>query len=289
MVKVCSNGEASRDLVVTVRTLSDPKPLMDKLTHFVLSRLPRHHPAVYSHLSYGGPAVCREYCYRVVCGTSSFKHFRSAEEFTAFTVEHRVHVAVHLECEDTTALTFDADDLVDEGRLLPLRLPADAVARPLSVRECGKPWLERQLRQRWDLPSDVCCLIADYLEPEFVRRNVRNVGVSAVSPAYMLRLWREIVLSHESPSPTAAVAFNHCGEGYGRHPMLTLEAVEDDAEPLFNVDWRDELASEHHPARTKEEAVNMTVAEGFAWRTGVEDSHNFGEWRCPYSQCSLVN
>jgi hypothetical protein len=100
LLEVNSNGKESRDLVVIFETTHAiishcaRQLLMEALRDFVLSRLPRHHPAVFEYSSYGGMDQHREYQYNVVCGTGIRTNF--AQDDTS-TLTHRVVIAIHLE------------------------------------------------------------------------------------------------------------------------------------------------------------------------------------------------
>jgi hypothetical protein len=67
------------------------------------------------------------------------------------------------------------------------------------------------------------------------------------------------------------------GEGHGQHPMMQLQELGDDEaiEPLFVIDWKDELASKEHPAKTKEAAISTTGPQAFAWQIGFDASRRF--------------
>jgi len=289
MLQINSNGQASRDIVVIIDTTSElGEHLTAPLVDFVLSRLPRHHPAVFTYSSYGGfTDLHREYQYNVVFGTSTT--YRRAPDGTS-TYTHRVVVAIHLHhqfaIDDSPSLrmTNCDDTLVEDRDLFAANrppLPADTVARCLAANCCGKDWLARTLRCRWpDISGDVMDVIVHHLDsyPEFVQDNVDRIGVSAISPSAMTVFWHDILHSR-----TNGHGYTHAGLGRGVHRMQCLdeslnhlyEANYEDA--LFCVEWRHELANEHHPARTKEQALEAMNDEAmpFAWKRRTEGSKHF--------------
>jgi hypothetical protein len=299
MLKVTSNGKSTLDLVVVVRTKSDPRPLMDELAAFVLSRLPRDHPGVYHHDSGGG---WRDYHYNVVCGTSSMYDTKE------IAVAHKVYVAIHL---DMCALhtppalcSFSHEGVVVDGTYDVtdgiVALPADTVARCLSIHQCGKPWLTRILRKRWSVSNDVMDQIVHYLEPELVRTNVLNIGVSAVGSQNMADLWHWITQPDSaslSPHLTSNVTFNHRGLGPGRHPMMILDSLTTSKEaiehPLFCVNTEGEcvdgprtvtttkdhesedIGSTSEEEESEDDEFDADVLCGFGWITTADDSDSF--------------
>ena len=289
-LKAHSNNKASRDIVVVVQTWGDPKPLMEPIRDWVLSRLPKHHPAVYSYLSNAGECVlgvgnlAREYHYRCVSGTRSVP----SGEWHSGDSHNAVWVAVHLDeggVGSPMHMDFNTGLVgVDDTRAVvvannELPLPANVVMKCLSIQKCGKPWLNRMLGTKWSLPNDAMELVAHFLEPKIIRENVSLIAVSAVTPLFMSKLWREILLPNKYQN-----CFTHASLGYARAPMVELVATCSTAcaDCALCIDWRDELISGGHPAKTKEEAIDSTGEEpvGFHWQTKVERSRDFQgtEW-----------
>jgi hypothetical protein len=302
MLKVSSNGKSTLDLVVVVRTKSDPRALMHELAAFVLSRLPRDHPGVYRYSGEGW----RDYHYHVVCGTSSIKSFASVYDTQEIAVTHKVYVAIHLDTSHTppAICSFSDEGVVVDGTydvsdgIVPLS--ADTVAKCLSIHQCGKPWLTRILRKRWSVSNDVMDQIVHYLESDLVRMNVLDVGVSAVDSQYMAKLWREITqpgFAVGSTYMTSNITFNHRGLGPGRHPMMILdsfttsnEAIEN---PLFFVNLEGEcvdgprtvtttkdhesedIGSTSEEEESEDDEFNANELYGFGWITTADDSDSF--------------
>jgi hypothetical protein len=310
MPKVSSNGKSSLDLVVVVRTKSDPRALMHELAAFVLSRLPRDHPGVYRYSGEGW----RDYHYHVVCGTSSIKSFASVYDTQEIAVTHKVYVAIHLDTSHTppAICSFSDEGVVVDGTydvndgIVPLS--ADTVAKCLSIHQCGKPWLTRILRKRWSVSNDVMDQIVHYLESDLVRMNVLDVGVSAVDSQYMAKLWREITqpgFAVGSTYMTSNITFNHRGLGPGRHPMMILdwlcESNDKFEHPLFFVNSEGErvdgprtttMAKDHESEdigstseeeESEDDQFDATDMCRFAWIPIADKSHSFHgkEWQTP--------
>jgi hypothetical protein len=290
LLEVNSNGKESRDLVVIFETTHAiishcaRQLLMEALRDFVLSRLPRHHPAVFEYSSYGGMDQHREYQYNVVCGTGIRTNF--APDDTS-TLTHRVVIAIHLKRDSlicgAPSLRIVQNDhaLVDDRHLASNNrppLPADTVARCLAANHCGKPWLARTLQSKWPgLSSDMLDVIVRHLDcyPDLVQHNVRTIGVSAVPPTTMTLFWHDIL--HSRRDGDCDFEYSHHGLGRGRHPMHRLEEAEDIDDALFCVDWSHELANENHFSTTKEEAIEATENEpgAFAWDQTTDRSRKF--------------
>jgi hypothetical protein len=286
---VSDNGKQSRDIVVVLDTKFDPGACMPALVEFVLSRLPRHHPAVFNYVSHGGEDLNRSYRYNAVSGTTTIRTHHEG-----VVLHHRAYVAIHLEhgtmhC-DAPSLGLFGDSLstaiVDEGGLysgtMP-QLPAATVAACLAANCCGKLWLAATLRRRWHLDMNAVEIIFGHLDryPDVVRDNVSAIAVSAVSPEAMTYFWDDIL--HSSPSHPNRIAYTHRGLGPGRHPMWSLEDMSMTAGngvAPFVVEWWHELANDRHPAETAEQAMEMMELNGdepqkFGWETVPERSKQF--------------
>ena len=220
-------------MVVVFDTTTDSKALKHELVELVLRRLPRHHDSVHYYTDEG-----IKYHYHVVCGTMNTQ-CRHDDTPT----RHSVFVAVHLENLSTSmmpALMPEAGKpymgvLIDEEFPQEL-LSADEVLTGLSIQKCAKWWLSRILSSRC-MPDDVLDRVMCYLEPDVIQNSVRSVGVNAVSPAYMARVWGEIVCAPHRLSISSFVArMDNGGAGYGSHPMWVLEPLGDLDDP-FDVEW----------------------------------------------------
>ena len=137
-LKVHNNREQSRDLVVVVNTDADPNQLLGLVTNWVLRRLPRHHPAVYGYMSYGGYDLVREYHYRVVSGAWSITSNTGRGDNAIEGRKGAVWVAVHLKSRSSCSARHE-DGLIDGTSLASVPLPADTVAKSLSIHECDRP------------------------------------------------------------------------------------------------------------------------------------------------------
>jgi hypothetical protein len=269
MLKITSNGKQSRDLLIVINTKS--LQCEDDILHWVLSRLPRHHPSVYNYASRSLAPYCgRKYNYNVVCGTSSIKQDD--------TVEHNVYIAIHLErygnyegstleCLARSSGGILVDDSSFESNIRP-PLPANVVMRCLSINCCGKPWLARMLQSRWPLADETISLIVYYIEPELVRDKVLSIGVSAVTSSYMAHTWRDITHSRGGRLPATNIMHNNDNDGaeYEDSCMFSLGVYRDEPDmdyedPLFKLDWRDDVACHMHPATSKEESIRMFPVE----------------------------
>jgi hypothetical protein len=152
------------------------------------------------------------------------------------------------------------------------------------------------------LSNDVMDQIVHYLEPDLVRTNVLNIGVSAVGSQFMANLWHEITQpdpASGSPHLTSNVTFNHRGLGPGRHPMMILDwftrttsnkAIE---HPLFFVNLEGEcvdgprtvtttkdhesedIGSTSEEEESEDDEFNANELYGFGWITTADDSDSF--------------
>ena len=113
------------------------------------------------------------------------------------------------------------DGLIDGTSLASVPLPADTVAKSLSIQECDMPCLTRILCTRWDMPNDAMDLVVYFLEPHFVRKSVLSIGVNAVTPSYMAKLWHEMLMPG-SCTHGIQNSFIHPSLGYSRAPMMAL-------------------------------------------------------------------
>ena len=116
-----------------------------------------------------------------------------------------------------------------------------------------------------------------------------SIGVNAVTPFYMAKLWREMLMPGSSMHGCLN-SFIHPSLGYSRAPMMVLEDCDDYAangtapcdDCVFLIDWRDELANAEHPAKTKQEAIELAGENpvGFHWQARTESSCDFEgtEW-----------
>ena len=85
-------------------------------------------------------------------------------------------------------LSMDPDTgLINDAHLVGKPLPADTLARCLSIEQCGKPLFDR-IQSKWHLPDDTMRRIVYYLEPKVMTDNVLKIAVSAVGPLYVNRL-----------------------------------------------------------------------------------------------------
>lgn len=275
MVRVSSNGKASRDLLVTIKTRSDPQPQAEALCRWVLTRLPWNHLALYHHISYGGCELIREYQYRVVWNVRVVRCFNSDPGAPSHC--YSVWIAIHLEGEHAWEVNEDTGLIQDPKS--ESALSADLVAERLSICDYEKPWFARMLRTKWDLSGDVMGLIIHFLEEKLVTENVLSIGVSAVDPRRMTGLWREMT------QPPKHSPFMCTWPGLIKAPMMLLAPCPDGScdSCAFCYDWRDEFACEPDLSKIEQTAFKVATEEGpigFHWVTANETSHRFQgmEW-----------
>jgi hypothetical protein len=263
MVIVSDDGRTSSDilLVVTTPNVKHDYVSPEKLTHWVLSRLPRHHPSTFTYKRWTD-TITRNYEYKVRCESENVAYEINSEELpyvegAGIRFDSRLYVAIRLGKETghrTLNQLCDAFGRLDDT---PSEMNTACISRSIQANCCSENWLRRTLG-KFNLPGESVAMIHAYLDsyPDFIQENMKFT-TSALRSETMAHCWSGLQARSLQTRP------------YELQGAMGICFDDDDTRvSRFTLGWHHDVVNPKCPITTREDAIReMDRDPTFQWYT----------------------